>query len=43
MFVVVIMCPILFIMLMYEMGEMESFPNANYSLVEKTDIKQIIL
>lgn len=39
MFIVGIMCLILFILLTYEMSEMESFPNANYSLVEKTDIK----
>lgn len=39
MFVVVIMCLILFIMLMYEMGEMEFFFNVNYSLAEKIDIK----
>lgn len=29
------MCLILFILLTYEMSEMESFPNANYTLVEK--------
>lgn len=42
MFIVGIMGLILFILLTYEKREMESFPNANYSLVEKTDIKQII-
>lgn len=33
---------ILLILLTYKKREMESFPNANYSLAEKADIKQII-